>query len=91
MQSHHSSFQKFLYANKDSLAKLYSASLKHYIKKFERIEQKIAYIKGYAEITLRKVGLHKTITIEAYIICETNRFPPSQMGKGQFWEEGVCV
>ena len=32
----------FLYANNDSPAKLNSVSLKHYIKTFERIEQKIA-------------------------------------------------
>ena len=33
-------FKKFLCANKGSLAKLNSVSLKHYIKTFERIEQK---------------------------------------------------
>ena len=37
--------KKFLHANKGSPAKLNSVSLKHYIKKFERIEQKIAYKK----------------------------------------------
>ena len=33
-------FKIFVYANKDSPAKLNSVSLKHYIKTFERIEQK---------------------------------------------------
>ena len=47
-------FKKFLYANKGSPAKLNSVSLKHYIKRFERIEQKIAYKKDKLKLHFEK-------------------------------------
>ena len=47
-------FKKFLYANKGSPAKLNSVSLKHYIKTFERIEQKIAYKKDKLKLHFKK-------------------------------------
>ena len=40
-------------------------------------------------VTLRKVGLHKTSSIEVDLTRYTNRFPLSQKEEGQFWEGGV--
>ena len=47
-------FKKLLYVNKDSPAKLNSASLKHYIKAFERIELKIASEKDKLKLHFKK-------------------------------------
>ena len=54
MQSHHSSFKKFLYANKGYPERLNRVSLKQYIKTFERIEQKIAYKKDKLKLHFEK-------------------------------------
>ena len=45
-------FERFLYVNNNSRAKLNSVSLKHYIKTFERIEQKIASEKDKLKLPL---------------------------------------
>ena len=47
-------FKKFLYANKGSPARVNSVGLKHYIKTFERIEQKIAYKKDRLKLHFQK-------------------------------------
>ena len=54
-------FKKFLYANKGSPAKLNSVSLKHYIKTFERIEQKIAYEKNKLKLHFKKSDCIKPV------------------------------
>ena len=46
--------KKFLYANKGSPAKLNSVGLKHYVKTFERIEQKTAYKKDKLKLHFEK-------------------------------------
>ena len=47
-------FEKFLCTNKGSPAKLNSVNLRHYIKTFERIEQKITYKKDQLKLHFEK-------------------------------------
>ena len=47
-------FKKFLCANKDSPAKLNGINLKHYIKTFDRIEQKRASEKDKLKLHFEK-------------------------------------
>ena len=54
-------FKKFLYANKDSPARLNSVSLKYYIKTVERIEQKIAYKKDKLKLHFEKWDCIKSV------------------------------
>ena len=98
-------FRKFLYANKDSPAKLNSVSLIYYIETFERIEQKIAFKKDKLKLHFEKWDCIKLVlwkfmySVKLIDSLQARRRGGEGSWGGQFGrqfgrmvsEEGVCV